>query len=188
VRNQHLPGIRQAVPPTTRTSLTTAWAPGQPGPAPTRGNEPSSTPPLPHPGPKPSLVSGSELGRPAPQLTDGSAGCACGWHHLVVGGRPYDPELVAHHQLAEAAGCRPHGSQQRKQSRDRTGRGEHGRNDFRAAPVRAAGQGRWPCSREAGFETRPSLSQGFGRTLTASGNRSDRGGGGMAEVLKRFAV
>jgi Domain of unknown function (DUF4177) len=27
------------------------------------------------------------------------------------------------------------GPQQRKQSRDRTGRGEHGRNDFRAAPV-----------------------------------------------------
>lgn len=35
-------------------------------------------------------------------------------------------------------------------------RGEHGRNDFRAAPVRAAGQVRWPCSREADFETRPS--------------------------------
>src|ERR1022692_2787900 len=43
-------------------------------------------------------------------------------------------------------------------SRDRTGRGEHGRNDFRADPVRAAGQGRWPCSREADFETRPSRS------------------------------
>ncbi|WP_406470380.1 flavoprotein [Streptomyces sp. NBC_01615] len=48
---------------------------------------------------------------------------------------------------AREATSEPHDAQQRKQSRDRTGRGEHGRSDFRAAPVRAAGQGCWPSLR-----------------------------------------
>jgi hypothetical protein len=51
----------QAVPPTTRTSPTTAWAPGQPSQRPT-GNELLSTPHSPLPGPKPGPVSRSEAG------------------------------------------------------------------------------------------------------------------------------
>jgi hypothetical protein len=92
----------QAVPQTTRTSPTAICAPGQPSQGPTGTNH----------GPLPTLArhrarsTGRRRGRRPTQLTEGGAGCACRLHRLVAPGRT-DRELLAHHQPAEAAGCRP---------------------------------------------------------------------------------
>ena len=97
-------GIRRAACPTTQTSPTTICAPRSAWVSAKSGNEPWSTPPFPHPGPKPGRVSRFEAGsswRP----TDGQR------RRLRVrmassrrrrAGRT-DLELVANHQLAEAA-------------------------------------------------------------------------------------
>jgi hypothetical protein len=97
-------GIRQALLPTTRTSPTTSWPPGQPGRRPSGANL-FHSPTWPTPG----LVSRSETWSWCnPAYGSGARGprAACVLSSPPRAGRT-DLEPVAHHQLAEAADCRP---------------------------------------------------------------------------------